>query len=110
MRRESASYATVLLQRFPLQTQNAVVAPLVPQIHAHGQTVEIGAKLTSPILFSCAPCFHLRIQFFPQCLHPFLQHFLVSRCIGPRDFVRFEVGSLFIAELLCFFTVDLLFM
>ena len=32
----------------------------------------------------------------------------VSRCTGPRDFVRFVVGSLFFPELLCFFKVDLL--
>ena len=32
----------------------------------------------------------------------------VSRCTGPRDFVRFDVGSLFFPELLCFFKVDLL--
>jgi hypothetical protein len=31
-----------------------------------------------------------------------------SRCTGARDFARFTVGSLFWAELLSFFTVDLL--
>src|ERR1035437_10955630 len=36
-------------QRFPLQTQNAVMAPLVAQIHAHRQPVEIGAKPSSPM-------------------------------------------------------------
>jgi len=33
-----------------------------------------------------------------------------SRCSGPRDFPRFDVGSLFLAELLSFFKVDLLFL
>jgi hypothetical protein len=32
----------------------------------------------------------------------------VSRRTGPRDFVRFDVDSLFFPELLCFFMVDLL--
>jgi hypothetical protein len=31
-----------------------------------------------------------------------------SRCTGPRPFARFDVGSLFFAELLSFFKVDLL--
>src|ERR1700734_855168 len=43
-----------LRQRFPLQTQNAVVAPSVSQIHTHRQTIEIGAKLTARMLFSGA--------------------------------------------------------
>ncbi len=43
-----------LCQRFPLQTQNAVVAPLVAQIYAHRQRVEIGAKLTTQRLFCSA--------------------------------------------------------
>ena len=63
-------------ERFPLQTQNAVVAPLVPQIHAHRQTVEIGAKLTSLMLFSCARCYRSRIQLFPQFPYQLRQHFL----------------------------------
>jgi hypothetical protein len=32
----------------------------------------------------------------------------VSRCTGPRDFARFDIGSLFFRELLCFLKVDLL--
>ena len=32
----------------------------------------------------------------------------ISRCTGPRAFARFDVGSLFLGELLCFFKVDLL--
>src|ERR1035438_7563370 len=66
-----------LRQRFTLQTQNAVVAPLVPQIHTHRQTIEIGVKLTSRMLFSGARCCHLfRIQLFLQFSHQFRQHFL----------------------------------
>src|ERR1035437_9554940 len=66
-----------LRQRFTLQTQNAVVAPLVPQIHTHCQTIEIGVKLTSRMLFSGARCCHLfRIQLFLQFSHQFRQHFL----------------------------------
>ena len=72
-----ASYATVLRQRFTLQTQNAVVAPLVPQIHTHRQTIEIGAKLASLMLFSGARCCGLfRIQLFLQLSHQLCQHFL----------------------------------
>src|ERR1039458_8820695 len=66
-----------LRQRFTLQTQNAVVAPLVPQIHTHRQTIEIGVKLPSRMLFSGARCCHLfRIQLFLQFSHQFRQHFL----------------------------------
>jgi hypothetical protein len=61
-----------LRQRFPLQTQNAVVAPLVPQIHTHRQTIEIGAKLASLMLFSGARCCELfRIQLFLQFSYQF---------------------------------------
>jgi len=64
-----------LRQCFPLQTQNAVVAPLVAHIHAHRQTLEMGAKPTSVMLFSRARYCHLRIQLFPQFPHQFRQHF-----------------------------------
>jgi hypothetical protein len=58
-------------ERFSLQSQNAVMAPLVPQIHSHRQTVEIGAKLTALMLFSGARCCHLfRIQLFFQLSYP----------------------------------------
>ncbi len=96
-------------QRFSLQTQNAVMAPLVAQICAHRQTVEIGAKLTALMLFSGARCCHLcRIQLFFQLSHQFRQHFFRIPLHRPRDFLRFDVGSLFFPELLCFFKVDLL--
>ena len=60
----------------PLQTQNAVMAPLVAQIYAHRQTVEIGAKLTALTLFSGIRCCHLfRSQPFFQLSHQLRQHF-----------------------------------
>jgi hypothetical protein len=84
-------------QRFPLQTQNAVVAPLVTQIYAHCQTVEVGAKLTALMLFSgtrCCTFFGCSFSFsFPTSS---ASTSFVSRCTGPRDFARFDVGSLFI--------------
>jgi len=84
-------------------------APLVAQIYAHRQTVEIGAKLTALMLFSGARCCHLcRIQFFFSFPTSSASTSFVSRCTAPRDFLRFEVGSLFFPELLCFFKVDLL--
>jgi hypothetical protein len=58
-------------------SQSAVMAPLVAQIYAHRQTIEIGAKLTARMLFSGARCCHLfRIQLFLQLSHQFCQHFL----------------------------------
>ncbi len=42
-----------------LTSANAVVAPLVAQIHAHRQTVQIGAKLTSLILKVSVRATHL---------------------------------------------------
>jgi hypothetical protein len=57
-------------QRFSLQTQNAVMAPLVAKIHAHRQTVQIVAKLTSLILFSARCCHFFRIQLFFQLWPP----------------------------------------
>jgi len=64
-------------QRFSLQSQNAVMAPLVSQIHAHRKTVEIGAKVNSRMLLSGVRCCHLfRIQLFLQLSHQFRQHFL----------------------------------
>ena len=39
-------------QRLSLQTQNAVMAPLVPKIYSHRQTVKIGTKLGSRMLFN----------------------------------------------------------
>jgi hypothetical protein len=63
-------------QRFSLQSQYAVMAPLVAQIYAHRQTIEIGAKLTARMLFSGASCCHLfPIQLFLQLSHQFRQHF-----------------------------------
>jgi hypothetical protein len=45
--------------------------------HTHRQTIEIGAKLTSLMLFSGARCCELfRIQLFLQFSHQFRQHFL----------------------------------
>src|SRR5438270_11749502 len=41
-----------LAQCLSYQSQNAVVAPLVPQIHSHGQSVEIGSQLRSLTRFS----------------------------------------------------------
>ncbi len=53
------------------------MAPLVAQIYAHRQTVEIGAKLISLMLFFGARCCHLfPIQLFLQLSHQFRQHFL----------------------------------
>jgi hypothetical protein len=43
LRRLQMSFA----QRLSLQTQYAVGAPLVAQIHSHRQTVEIGTQLSS---------------------------------------------------------------
>src|SRR5580693_2248574 len=66
-----------LRQRFPLQTQNAVVAPLVPRSTPTVGTVEIAAKLTALMLFSGARCCRFfRIQLFLQLSHQFCQHFL----------------------------------
>src|SRR5260370_10670152 len=59
----------------PLPTQHTVVAPLVAQIHSHRQTVEIGAKLSSLILFSTRCCHLCRIQLCFQLSHQFRQHF-----------------------------------
>src|SRR2546427_12836934 len=99
LQRPAASSATVPPPVFP-PPQNAVVAPLVAQIHAHRQTVEIGAKPTSVWLFSCPRYYHLRIQFFPQFPHQLRQHFLHVLLHWPP---RLLVGSLFFRELLCFF-------
>jgi len=82
---------------------------LVPQIHTHRQTIEIGAKLASLMLFSGARCCELfRIQLFLQFSYRSASTSFVSRRIGPRGFARFDVGSLFFPELLCLFKVDLL--
>ena len=96
-------------QRFSLQPQNAVMAPLVPQIHSYRQTVEIGAKLppgcSSPALVAAT---FLRSSFSFSFPTSSASTSFVSRCTGPRDFARFDVSSLFFRELLCFFKVDLL--
>jgi hypothetical protein len=81
------------------------MAPLASQIHAHRQTVEIGAKLTA-LMLCCCPLF--RIQFSFQLSYQFRQHFFRIPLHRPRDFVGFVVGSLFFPELLCLFKVDLL--
>jgi hypothetical protein len=93
-------------QRFSLQTQDAIMAPSVSQIYSHRQTVEIGAKPISRILFSCPPGY-LHGQLFPCFPTNSASTSFASVCTGPRDFARFDVGSLFFAELLCF-KVDLL--
>jgi hypothetical protein len=75
----------------------------VAQIYAHRQTVETGAKLTALMLFSGAGCCHLfRIQLFFSFSTSSASTSFVSCCTGPRDFVRFDVGSFFFPELLCF--------
>ena len=59
------------------------MAPLVPQIHPHRQTVKIGTKPTSVMLFSPANHCHLRIHLLPQFPHQLRQHFL--RILLHRD-------------------------
>src|SRR5215469_7616267 len=78
-----------LCQRLPLQPQNAVVAPLVSQIHSHRQPVPIGGRRALWLFLRCL----LRRRFWPE---PFAQlryqlchHSLESRCTGPRAFAGF---------------------
>jgi hypothetical protein len=85
------------------------VAPSVAQIHTRRQTVESGATLTSLTLFSAAPgCHPFRIQLFLELSRQFRQQILLIPLHRARDFARLDVGSLFFAELLYFFKVDLL--
>src|SRR5215831_884596 len=60
----------------PLQTQNAVVAPLVSQIHSHRQPVQIGTQLGSRTGFSLVRRRRLQLQLSSQFLHQLRQHFL----------------------------------
>src|SRR6266852_8825105 len=78
-----------------LNTTLLTSAPLVAQIHAHRQTVQIGAKLTSLILFSARCCHLFRIQLSFSLTTSSASTSFVSRRTGPGDFVRFDVGSLF---------------
>src|SRR5262250_776020 len=48
-------------QRFSFQIQNAVLTPLVSQIHSYGQTVEIGPQTISPALSWWVHSCHLGI-------------------------------------------------
>ena len=49
----------------PSKPKMQLMAPLVPQIHSHRQTVEIGPKLTSRMPISRARCYRFfRIQLF----------------------------------------------
>jgi hypothetical protein len=73
---------------------------------AHRQTVEIGAKPTSVTLFSVFATTTFGSSFSLSFPTSSASTSFVSRCTGPRDFARFDVGSLFFAELLCFFKVD----
>ena len=64
-----------LRQLLPVQTQNAEVAPLVAEIHTHGQSVSVGARYTAAALLPrAAPC-RLRFQFLTQLYHQFRHHF-----------------------------------
>src|SRR5207302_1461293 len=94
LQRPAASSATVPPPVFP-PPQNAVVAPLVAQIHAHRQTVEIGAKPTSvcfsPVLATTTFGSSFSLSFPTNSASTFF----MSCCTGPRDFARFDVGSLF---------------
>src|ERR1700739_4066026 len=42
-------HPTAALKWRSFQIQNAVVTPLVSQIHSYGQTVEIGLQIASPV-------------------------------------------------------------
>src|SRR5882724_5831338 len=72
-----ASYATVPPPAFPPPDPECSSGSIGSLDHTHHQTIEIGAKLTSLMLFSGAGCCHLfRIQLSLQFSHQFRQHFL----------------------------------
>src|SRR6516225_1211799 len=76
-----------LAQRLSFQSQNAVVAPLVPQIQSHGQSVEIGSQLRLLPHLSWARRHRLQLQLSPQSFHQLRQHFLrfsLHRPLRPR--------------------------
>jgi len=95
----AASYATVPPPEFLLQTQNAVVAPLVAQIYAHpSDGRDWGEAHRSEAFFRRSLLPPFSDPAFFQLSHQFRQHFFRIRCTGPRDFVGFDVGSLFFPE------------
>src|SRR5215472_2340697 len=100
--RSSTSFTAPLCQRLPLQPQNAVVAPLVSQIHSHRQPVPIGGKRALFLLLRCL----LRRRFCPkpfaQLRYQLCHHFLgipLHRAAGLRRFRLLSARRLRIAIL-----------
>ena len=94
-----------LRQLLSVQTQNAVVAPLVAQIHAYASDGPGWgeAHLADPLLrHSLLPTF-FGSSFSSSLATSSASTSFVSRRTGPRDFVCFDGCSFFFPELLSFF-------
>jgi hypothetical protein len=72
-----------LRQRLPLQPQNAVVAPLVSQVHSHRQPVRVGGKHDTWLCTGF--CSSLSLSFATSSAITSLE----SRCTRPRAFAGF---------------------
>ena len=102
--RPAASSATVSFrQRFPSRSKMPVVAPLVSQIHAHGQTVQSGAE-GPPRECSRPAIVYLLPHSAPAFLFPVFpptQPALPSSPAAPEPFAfaRLPAGSLFFCRI-----------